>query len=287
METISIPGFSEPFSSLSHLLGAGFFLVGWFILMRKARGNRSRVIALTLYSASLVFLFSMSGVYHLLEPELKPRYVLRHLDYAGIWILIAGSFIPLHILLFRGVKRWGILAPVWVTAITGISLQMVFFDTIPEWLSLSFFLFLGWIGLASMILIKKTHSSLSFKYLALGGFLYSFGAVLEFTRWPTLWSGVIGPHEVFHSFVVWGALSHWWYIYQQSNNPISKHLSIEITHFIEKKEYQGKGLNENILVSGKSIEEIDNKVEKWIDDNYMPSLRPDSVKFINSSVRHY
>ena len=100
-----IPGFSEPFSSISHLMFAVAGFIGTFVLLRKGKGNDFRLMGLALYSFCLVFLFSMSGVYHLLERGHTPNYVLGILDYAGIYVMIAGTFTPFHIILFRGLHR--------------------------------------------------------------------------------------------------------------------------------------------------------------------------------------
>ncbi|MBT4791919.1 MAG: DNA-binding protein [Halobacteriovoraceae bacterium] len=277
MNIIQIPGFSEPFSSISHLLGAVVFFIGMFFLIIKAKNNNERLIALLLYSLSLIFLFSMSGVYHLLEPALTPRYVLRHLDYAGIWILIAGSFIPMHMILFRGRKRWGILAPVLLVAIVGLTLQMIFFSTIPEWLSLMFFLSLGWMGVISMWMLKKFYSELNYSFLILGGAAYSIGAVLEFVRWPVVVDGVIGPHEVFHVFVLMGAMSHWWFIHLVASHPTAKVLKVEIRKDLASGKFFAVGKNELISLAASTKSDLYKLINEWVLDNYHPSMKPIKV----------
>ena len=107
MEIIPLPGFSEPFSSWTHLLAAGTALLGGYVLFTRGRGNALRIFSLLVFSFSLIFLFSMSGVYHLLEPGRAPREVFMHLDHSAIFVLIAGTFTPIHIILFRGPLRWG------------------------------------------------------------------------------------------------------------------------------------------------------------------------------------
>lgn len=72
METLPIPGFSEPVSSLSHLLGAGLLIIPGYFLLRRGRGSASRLFVLGLFVFSCVFLLSMSGVYHLLSPAAGP-----------------------------------------------------------------------------------------------------------------------------------------------------------------------------------------------------------------------
>ena len=98
---ISLPGFAEPISSISHLLYACIAFIASFFLLYRGRGNSQRFRGLFIYSLSLVYLFSMSGVYHLLSKGTTASYVLRILDYTGIYFLIAGSFTPIHLILFR------------------------------------------------------------------------------------------------------------------------------------------------------------------------------------------
>ncbi|MBK25682.1 MAG: DNA-binding protein [Halobacteriovorax sp.] len=284
MEITPIPGFSEPFSSITHLLGAVFFLVGGFYLGIKGRGNTKRQVGLGIYSFSLVFLFSMSGVYHLLEPGLMPRHVLRHLDHAGIWILIAGTFTPMHIILFRGVKRWGVLLPVWIMAITGLTLEMVFFNNIPEWLVLSFFLFLGWVGVISIWMFKKYYPEKKYRLIGIGGVAYSLGAVMEFTRWPILWSGVIGPHEIFHIFVLIGAGSHWLFIFRNAHRPKARILVVHIKEFVTQGGYQAIGENELIDLRADSLEELHGLIQSWVNENFHREMRPLEINLKHSKI---
>ena len=97
-----IPGFAEPVSSLTHLLGAAVFAVLGIFMIRKGCGHAGRAVALAVFVVSVVFMFSMSGVYHLLTPGTTGRAVLQRLDHAGIFLLIAGSFTAAHAILVCG-----------------------------------------------------------------------------------------------------------------------------------------------------------------------------------------
>lgn len=213
MDAYPIPGFSQPFSSLSHLLGAGFFAVLGFFLVRRGRGSVARMFALGIFVFCCVFLLSMSGVYHLLEAGGTGHSVLQRLDHAGIFAVIAGSFTPIHWILFRGWARWGVLALIWTLAITGITLKAIFFDSIPEWLGLSLFLGLGWIGLGSGIVLGLRYGFGLVRPLVYSGLSYSAGAVLEFLRWPVLVPGVLGPHELLHLGVLAGIGFHFRFLF--------------------------------------------------------------------------
>lgn len=213
---ISIPGFSEPFSSLSHLIASGIFLALGIWLMYRGRSSRARVFALAIFVFSVVFLLAMSGVFHLLEPGGTAREVLQRLDHAGIFFLIAGTFTPVHGVLFKRSLRWGVLLFVWTIAITGIVLKSIYFHDFAEWLSLSLYLGLGWVGALTGILLYRRFHFEFIKYLIYGAFAYTIGAIFEFLRTPVLIDGIIGPHEIFHIFVLFGISFHFMFIFQFS-----------------------------------------------------------------------
>jgi channel protein (hemolysin III family) len=129
---LTLPGFSDPVSSLTHLAGALLFAFLAFGLLRRRQENRVHLISLYVFAVSCVLLLALSGVYHLLAPDTAGRAVLKRLDHAAIFVLIAGSFTPVHTILFQGAWRWGMLAAVWGAALLGVVLKTVYFDTVPE-----------------------------------------------------------------------------------------------------------------------------------------------------------
>ena len=209
---LAIAGFSDPVSSLTHLAGAAVFAVLAVALLRRGRGARGRVAALSVFASSCVLLLSLSGVYHLLSPGTPGREVLKRLDHAAIFLLIAGSFTPVHIILFRGGWRWGMLALVWGLALAGLTLKTVYFDTMPESLGLAMYLGLGWMGVFSGVILARRHGFRFIHLVLWGAFAYTAGAVFEFLRWPVLLGGVVGPHEIFHLAVLAGIGCHWAFI---------------------------------------------------------------------------
>ena len=218
----SISGFTEPFSSMTHLLAALIFLIMSIFLIRRGRGSFARVASLSVFSFACFFQFSMSGVYHLLDPG-SGRDVLQILDHAAIFTLIAGSFTTIHSILFKGILRWGVLLLVWSIAIVGITLKSIFFDSVPEWLSLTFYLGLGWVGIISAHALYKYYGMAYVKPLVFSGIAYTIGAVAEFLREPVLIAGIIGPHELFHVAVIIGVFIHWrytWHFADGSARPL-------------------------------------------------------------------
>jgi channel protein (hemolysin III family) len=206
---ISIPGFADPVSSISHLVVTVWFALAAVSLLRSARINRGRMLALGIYAGSVVLLFAMSGVFHLLPHDTGGRTVLQRLDHASIFVLIAGTFTAVHGILFRGWLRWGVITFVWVVTATAIPLKTVFFTEMPEWLGLALYLSFPWIGFISGLLLWRRRGVHYVASLVLGGVAYTAGAVLEFQRWPNPWPGVVHAHELFHFAVIAGAVLHW------------------------------------------------------------------------------
>jgi channel protein (hemolysin III family) len=212
---IPIPGFHEPFSSLSHLLGAGIFAVLSVPLLRRGWGNGDRIAALGVYAFSCVFLLSMSGVYHLLpRGETAHDEVLARLDHGAIFVLIAGTFTPVHAILFHGRGRWLPLLVLWAAAATAIALKMVYFESFPEWLGLALYLGMGWLGAGTGAVLWMRYGRAFVQPLLWGGIAYTVGALLEFLSWPELIAGVMGPHELFHVAVLCGIGLHWVFVWR-------------------------------------------------------------------------
>lgn len=212
MISIPIPGFSDPFSSISHLVGVLIALYYGVKLIRLTGGHRSCLVAICVFVFSVVFLLTMSGMFHLLEHEGMGRAVLQRLDHAGIFALIAGTFTPIHCLLFKGFWRWGFLLLIWGLAITGITLKTIFFNEFAEWLGLVFYLGLGWLGILSAYLTHRLHGFTIIKPLLYGALAYTAGASLEFFQLPIIITGVVGPHELFHIAVLAGIAWHWQFV---------------------------------------------------------------------------
>jgi len=209
---LSIPGFSDPFSSLSHLGGAAVFAVLGASLIARGRGDPWRLLSLAAFVFSCVLLLSLSGVYHLLTPGTPARGVLLRLDHAAIFVLIAGSFTPVHAILLR--ERWQhyLLAGIWSAAITGLVLKTVYFDAMPPWLGLMMYLGLGWMGAVSAAAIARRFGVRFVLPLVWGALAYTIGALADFLNWPVLIANVVGPHELFHLAVLAGISFHWAFI---------------------------------------------------------------------------
>jgi channel protein (hemolysin III family) len=218
IDVFAIPGFREPVNCFTHFLAAFVFLILSFYLIRQGRGSWLRTASLGVMAFSSVFLLSMSTVYHLLGPG-TGRDVMRQLDIAGVFALIAGTMTPIHAILDRGFKRWASLLLVWSAAVTGITLRTVFSEGLPSGVGIAIFLLFGWSGLISCILLWRRYSFCFVKPLFWGGVAYSLGAVVLGQNRIALIPGVVGAHEVWHLAVVAGLGLHWRFVFQFAHGP--------------------------------------------------------------------
>lgn len=190
---------------VSHQIAAGVALAGLVALVLVAPGPRARVGALV-YGSSLVGLFSVSALYH--RPTWGPRARLwmRRLDHSAIFLLIAGTFTPICLLV--GDRRaHTMLVVVWVGAGLGI-LRALLWPRAPRALATGLYLMLGWAAVPLVPAMYRAIGPVSLGLLAAGGLLYSVGAVIYATRRPDPFPRVFGYHEIFHALVVAAAGLH-------------------------------------------------------------------------------
>jgi channel protein (hemolysin III family) len=221
-DLVSIPGFTDPFSSLSHLLAAFVFAILTFALVGRGRSSdleheptpryTARVISLLIFSLSAVLLLTCSGFYHLVGHAGPARAFLQRLDHAAIFILIAGTFTPIHVIMFRGPARWAMLALIWTIAILGATFKTVYFASTPATLGLVLYVCMGWIGAIPITMLWRAYGAKFIAPLLLGGVAYTIGAAIEWAEPRPLLASIIRAHELFHVAVIAGLALHWRFI---------------------------------------------------------------------------
>lgn len=200
---------NDPVSSLTHLVGAIVVALAAPWLLGKARGWHR--FSLAVFSLSAVALLGASAMFHWASAG-PMRHLLQRLDHAAIFVLIAGTFTPVHTILFKGVARWGMLWLIWILALAGMALKLVFFNQVPAWLGIAAYVAMGWLGAFAMVALSRRYGLRFMMPLLSGGVLYTIGALVELTNWPVLVPRVIRPHEIFHVAVLGGLACHWWFV---------------------------------------------------------------------------
>jgi hemolysin III len=198
----------RPLSGLMHLAAALAAVAGSVVLILTGGTSPTKAIVLGVYGLSLVLLFGSSSAYHLIQagPEAIGR--LRKLDHAAIYGLIAGSYTPICAIMFSGFWRWGFLAVIWSLAAAGIIVKM-FIIKAPRWITAGVYVLLGWLSLAAAAEARRALPAGALIGLAVGGLIYTIGAVIYITKKLDLFPGKFGFHEVWHIFVILAALAHY------------------------------------------------------------------------------
>jgi hemolysin III len=126
---------------------------------------------------------------------------MRRLDHTMIFLLIAGTYTPFALLVLHGTLATAILVAVWGGAIAGIVLNLVWIDA-PKWLTAIVYVSLGWVAVLAFPALFDNLGLTPTMLVALGGVLYTVGAVVYALRRPDPVPAVFGYHEVFHALVI-------------------------------------------------------------------------------------
>lgn len=122
-------------------------------------------------------------------------------------------------------------------------------------MSLSFYLGLGWIGVMTGWRFVQIFGKENYHYLIWGGVALRLVRFLNLFNRPILVSGVVGPHEIFHVFVIIGATLHWFFIYRWASHPLVKHLLVRV-RWTENGNCIAETIGESIRIEAKSIDEM-------------------------------
>lgn len=197
----------ERFNSISHLIGAVFALSGATVLLVVAsrQGDPWKIVSFSLYSVSLIILFTFSTLYHSLRHRAKA--VFRKLDHLAIYLLIAGTYTPFTLVTLRGGWGWSLFGTIWGLAVVGMALEFL-----PRRgariLPVVIYLLMGWLALIASGPLWRSLPSMGFLLLIWGGVLYSLGVIFY-----ALGSKLRHAHGIWHLFVLAGSISHFLAIY--------------------------------------------------------------------------
>jgi hemolysin III len=155
-----------------------------------------------IYASCVAILFGTSALYHRIDwRSVAARRRMRRLDHSAIFLLIAGSYTPFAVLVIEGALGDVILATVWGGAAAGILMKLLWLDA-PKWLVSLIYVLLGWVALAATPDLLGELGAVATAMVALGGVLYTCGALVYASRRPDPLPAVFGYHEVFHALVI-------------------------------------------------------------------------------------
>jgi hemolysin III len=200
----------DPFSGLSHLIGAILSLTGGLALVIPLyhRGEMVKVYSFATFSAGLILLYSASAAYHLAVLDTKGNTILRRIDHMMIYILIAATYTPICLIALPKVWGWSLFGVIWAMALGGVILTLFVINK-PRWTTVAIYLIMGWMALLAFVPLLQTVPPTGIFWIVLGGAFYSLGAIVYARKQPDPYPGIFGFHEVWHLFVMAGSLCHY------------------------------------------------------------------------------
>jgi hemolysin III len=202
--------FREPVNTMTHGVGVLFGIVALVVLLVLSGGEPWRTTAFAVYGASMILLYLASSVMHgaKVGPEMLRR--LRLFDHAAIFLLIAGTYTPVTLVVLRPeVPAWGwtLFGVAWGFALLGVVFKLFWLEA-PRWLSTVLYAAMGWMALVAVVPMLQTLAWGGLIWLLVGGLFYSVGAMVYALKWPNPFPRVLGYHEIWHLFVLAGSASH-------------------------------------------------------------------------------
>jgi hemolysin III len=191
---------------LTHAYAFWFALAGAITLVLLAP-SATAVTAAAIYGTGLCALFAGSALYHRWRWDPRWRPLLRRIDHSTIFVFIAASYTPVALLVLHGPLRWVVLGIAWGGAAAGVFFSLAWIDA-PRWLTAGTYVALGWVALIAFPQLAERLDAAPLTLIAIGGTLYTIGAVVYALRRPDPWPRVFGFHEVFHTLVIAAAIVH-------------------------------------------------------------------------------
>ena len=201
----------EPGSAITHVIGMIMAICAAFPLLIRASREPHPVylISLAIFAVSMILLYAASTIYHTLDLSPQINTILKKLDHMMIFILIAGTYTPICLLVLDRRTGLTLLSLVWGIALVGIIIK-AFWVFCPKWVSSLLYIGMGWTCVLAFgkIIGGLTHAE--FGWLLAGGIIYTVGGIIYALKLPLFNKKHknFGSHEIFHLFVMGGSFCH-------------------------------------------------------------------------------
>ena len=206
----------EPGSAITHFIGMMMALFASVPLLVKAgmSPGEEHFAAMAIFMTSMILLYGASATYHSVNLTGKYLRIFRKLDHMMIFVLIAGSYTPVCLIVLGGNLGYTLLALVWGIALAGMLIK-AFWITCPKWFSSIIYIAMGWVCVLVFGRLFDTLSTAAFLWLLAGGIIYTIGGIVYALKLPLFNSRhrEVGSHEVFHLFVMAGSVCHFIFMY--------------------------------------------------------------------------
>lgn len=206
----------EPGSAITHFIGMMMAVFAAApLLIKAALSSGSRTLsALGIFCISMILLYGASTAYHSVNISGKALRIFRKLDHMMIFVLIAGSYTPVCLIVLGGSLGYTLLAVVWGIAVLGMTLKACWV-TCPKWFSSLIYIAMGWVCVFAFGPLWNVLPHAAFGWLLAGGIIYTIGGVIYALKLP-VFNGkheFFGSHEIFHLFVMGGSICHFIFMY--------------------------------------------------------------------------
>lgn len=193
--------------------GMFFVALGAGVPLLLQCNTTAKLVSSLIYVLCALAMFGISSLYHRINWTPERRTVWKKLDHSGIYLMIAGSFTPVCALSLNDKSGTNLLMTIWIVAFVGI-LQSIFFVNLPKFVSSIIYLIAGYLVVPYLGEIYLKLGTFNTALLILGGVFYSVGAVCYALKRPVLKPEIFSYHEVFHLFVNFGAMAHYFVIHR-------------------------------------------------------------------------
>ncbi|MBQ9926495.1 MAG: hemolysin III family protein [Lachnospiraceae bacterium] len=206
----------EPGSAITHYIAMMMAVVAATPLLIKAALSAEAVAlpAMAIFMLSMVLLYGASAAYHSVNLSGKALKRFRKLDHMMIFVLIAGSYTPVCLIILDGSLGYTLFAVVWGIALFGMILK-AFWVTCPKWFSSLLYISMGWVCLGVFGTLWDALPHAAFLWLLVGGIFYTVGGVIYALKIPVFGNRFqyFRAHELFHVFVMAGSVCHFIFMY--------------------------------------------------------------------------
>ena len=206
----------EPGSAITHFIAMMLTVFAAApLLVKSALSDTANMLpAMTIFILSMVLLYGASATYHSLNIGGRALRIFRKVDHMKIFVLIAGSYTPVCLIVLGGRMGYTLFAVVWGIAIAGMLLKACWV-TCPKWFSSIIYIAMGWVCVFVFGPLWNTLPHNAFLWLLAGGIIYTIGGVIYALKLPLFNSRhtFFGSHEIFHLFVMGGSLCHFIFMY--------------------------------------------------------------------------
>ena len=201
----------DPGSAITHFIGMlmAMFAATPLILRAMRAPDTVHVISLSIFIVSMILLYAASTTYHTFDLSERTNKILKKLDHCMIFVLIAGSYTPICLIVLHGRTGLMLLVLVWSIAILGIIFKLCWV-TCPKWVSSVLYIAIGWVCVLAFTQILNSLPAAAFNWLLAGGIIYTVGGIIYALKLPIFNAHhkYFGSHEIFHLFVMAGSICH-------------------------------------------------------------------------------